>query len=223
MAETPAKPSESQAVTALEAFYGAPSCDAREKLIVFPEHNRERLRSMPCSPMVVSASDSRACDALDAGGGTCRLQMTVDHVVGSAWLVRQADGTFRVDFRATELRQPTLFAFKRERPTKPVLLRAWATYVSSAVDDPHDPHKPLTLMLSEATRDLVETVYAFIASDRPDTQVLLTYFGDHQQYHPVTVLVHYPKGGRDVVIDAVIALGFFETEREHAFDADGGS
>jgi hypothetical protein len=222
MPVTPAKPPDSPAGAAIKAFYGASTCEEREKLIVFPEHNKDRLRTMPCSPVPVSVQDTHECDEQGAGV-TCSVAMQVDGLHGRAWLVRQEGGAFLLDFRASELRQPTIYAIKAERPTQPVLLRVHAHLLVTDYDNRNDDE--VEVELDEATRDLASNkLHATVTKGHRDAPTLRPLLADGR-WHDVTVVVHYPPAETDrshVILDAVIASSFSETEREHAFDTDGG-
>ncbi len=211
---------DSPPAAAFRAYATATTCEAREKLIAFPEHNHDALRASGCSAWTISSIDDRGC-APD-GGTTCSLSAAVNGTTKSAWLVRQPGDAFLIDFRATELPQPTFATVMAQRPTKPVLLRGWASlathHESSATRGTHQP-----IELSDPSMTSMSTrIFVYLAKSRPDAKDILAIVENTHLWHPLTVTLHYQAAADGTVIailDSLIAPSFYETAREHAFDS----
>ena len=211
---TTTKAPDTPAASAMRAYYTAATCEEREKLIVFPEHNRERLRKMGCSALTDPTIDTAACDASDAGA-TCYATLRLEHEEKYAWLVKQPTGGWLIDFRASELRQPTFIALQQELPPKPVVLRVWAC---AAEANERDDSRLVFALRDPSKTSMSPRMLAYMPKDHPDAQTLLALVPGHQ-CHPVTISLHYATTGlRVAMIDALIEPSFYETEREHGFD-----
>jgi len=220
----PPPPPPSPAKHAVLDYAATATCAARELRIVFPEHNRELLGARGCSPITLGGVDTTSCDGADAGT-YCVAATTFNGQSHGVWLVKNAGG-FLVDYRATELAQPTFVSLKAQMPTKPVVVRAFAMlsdYYNYEFGGKHATH--YAFELSDPQQTVMSTrVYAYIAKTAPDAQTLFDVTKDGK-WHPVTVAIAYPKtkeSSQVCVLSSLVSPSFLESEAEHAFEAPSG-
>ena len=217
-------PPPSPATQAIMTYASTSTCEAREKSIVFPERNRDALRERGCAPIELGDVDSKACDGLDAGTD-CVASAKFDGARRNVWLVKDARGLL-VDFRATELRQPSFVALEAQLPMTPVVIRAHAAlsdYYNYEFADKHATHYSIELgdpqMTSMSTR-----IHAYIAKNAPGAQSIFQLVSDGQ-WHFITVAIRWPptkQSPKIAILSSLVAPTFLETEAEHSLERDGG-
>ncbi len=185
-------------------FFAA-KCADREAMIVFPEHNRERLRAyQQCAIDTGVTSDKCKPSSLE------KTECPVSVPFGYVWLAPQRDGSYLVDLRATMREQPTLADFVAKTSSAPIVMRITgklSTYVGNDIE--------------VSLEDLSTSVHGYVAKDSPDGKVVLDLLQDGK-LHTMTVVLA-KKAPQAVTISRVLSPSYAETEAEHAYDGDAAN
>jgi hypothetical protein len=223
--EKPAHTSAAQ--EAIAAYESAPDCATREQQIVWPALNHDALAKLGCSKHTAERIEAAECD--DASKTTCHATARTDKTKKRYWLVKQPNGKFLVDFRATE-RPNHLDALRQLAPGTPFVVRG-RVYASVAYSDEFRGKKQThyAVRLRALSGEPDKPMYGYIARDTDDGRALEALVGTKTggTDYEVTLVVAYPPtklSGDTVAIKRFLAPDLFQSDAENAFEArDGGT
>jgi hypothetical protein len=203
------------------AYESAATCDVRSQSIVRAAANKRLLASMTCGTHHVERLDTKECDAVTTPGATCIAFARRDGDKMAYYLVKQPDGAFLVDIRATEMVTRLGEFTAQSASTQPMIVRArvqQGRLYEGPFRDKKDTHVALRVKWLGGEPETPE-LRAYMPRSNASAQQLEDIAKGAGSHELTMVLSHVAGHPSLAVVEKLLSTNLFETDAEDAFEA----